>query len=67
MKKKAKKVGGKVAGKNYVAADEKYDRKMLKKEEKGMKTPGLASEFKASVKNMGYSKMPKVKPQKKGC
>ncbi len=49
----------------YVAKDEKYDKKLLKKDRKGMKTAGIANELKESKKDMGYSKMPKVKPQKK--
>lgn len=55
-----------VKGKNYVAADEEYDKKTAKKEVKGMKTAGVAKELKLSEKDMGYSKKPRVKPQKKG-
>jgi hypothetical protein len=55
-----------VKGQKYVAADEKFDRKMSKKLVKEMKTPGIAVEFELSKKDRGYSKMPKVKPQKKG-
>jgi hypothetical protein len=62
---KAKPRGKKVAGCNYVAADEEYDRKMEKKELKGMKTAGMAKELKLAQKQEGYSKKPRVKPQKK--
>ena len=53
--------------KKYVAADEKYNKKMNKKDMKGMKTAGIANELEMSEKEMGYSKMPKVKPQKKNA
>lgn len=54
-----------VKGAKYVAADEKYDKKTAKKDMKGMKTAGLAVELKESQKEEGYSKKPRVKPQKK--
>ena len=54
-----------VKGQNYVGADEEYDKKMIKKDSKGMKTAGIAKELKGSQKEQGYSKKPKVKPQKK--
>jgi len=57
--------GKKVAGKNYVGADEEYDKKMIKKDSKGMKTAGVARELKLSEKEQGYSKKPRVIPQKK--
>lgn len=50
----------------YVAKDEVYNKKMKKKAVKGMKTAGIAKELKESQREMGYSKMPKVKPQRKG-
>lgn len=53
-----------VKGKNYVEADEKYNKKMLKKEEKSMETAGVATALKKASKNK-KSKLPKVKPQKK--
>jgi hypothetical protein len=56
----------KVPGNNYVEKDEKYDKKMKKKDYKGMSTAGIATELKLSQKEQGYSKKPKVKPQKKG-
>lgn len=56
----------KVPGNNYVEKDEKYDKKMKKKDYKGMGTVGIATELKLSQKEQGYSKKPKVKPQKKG-
>jgi hypothetical protein len=37
-----------------------------KKDYKGMSTAGIATELKLSQKEQGYSKKPKVKPQKKG-
>lgn len=49
----------------YVSKDEKYDKKMKKKAVRGMKTAGIANELKESQREMGYSKMPKVKPQRK--
>ena len=55
-----------VSGKKFVAADEKYDRKTAKKQMKSMKTAGVANALKKSEKEMGYSKKPRVKPQKKG-
>jgi hypothetical protein len=57
--------GKKVKGKNYVIADEEYNKKMAKKDVRGMKTAGIAKELKESEKDMGYSKKPRVKPQKK--
>jgi hypothetical protein len=38
---------------------------MLKKDRKGMKTAGIAVELDLSQKEQGYSKKPRVKPQKK--
>lgn len=61
----ASKKGKRVKGNDYVVKDEEYLKKMKKKAFKGMKTAGLAKEMKESQKDMGYSKMPKVKPQKK--
>lgn len=58
--------GKKVSGKKYVEADEKYIKKQAKKSVKGMKTAGVATELKQSEKEMGYSKKPRVKPQRKG-
>jgi len=50
----------------YAVKDEKYGKKMVKKDAKDMKTAGIASKLKKSEKDMGYSKKPKVKPMKKG-
>lgn len=58
--------GRMVKGKNFVEVDEVYDKKTAKKEMKSMKTAGLAKALKKSEKEMGYSKKPRVKPQKKG-
>jgi len=55
----------KVSGKKYAEVDEKYEKKMRKKKERKMDTAGIATALKESVKNMGYSKQPGVKPQKK--
>jgi hypothetical protein len=54
-----------VKGKNYVEADEKFDKKSLKKDAKGMKSAGIANKLKSAEKEEGYSKKPKVKGQKK--
>ena len=54
-----------VSGEKFVAFDEKFHKKQTKKLHKGMKTPGLATELKQSQKEQGYSKIPRVKPQKK--
>ncbi len=60
-----KKKGRKVSGCDYVAADEEYDKKQIKKQGKEMRTAGIAKELKLAKKEEGYSKKPKVKPQKK--
>lgn len=57
--------GKRVSGENYAEVDEKYDKKTAKKTAKGMKTAGLALKLKESQKDQGYSKKPRVKPQKK--
>lgn len=54
-----------VKGKSYVAADEVYDKKTRKKEDKSMKTAGMEKLLTKSEKQMGYSKKPRVQPQKK--
>jgi hypothetical protein len=63
---KMKSAGKMVSGKKYAEADEKYIKKQAKKAIKGMKTAGIATELKESKKEEGYSKKPRVKPQKKG-
>lgn len=65
IEKNMKPAGKKVKGQNYVGADEEYDKKMKKKDLKGMKTAGIAKELKGAEKEEGYSKMPRVKGQKK--
>lgn len=68
MPKKMMKPKGKVVkGCDYTEADEEYDKKTLKKDMKGMKTAGLALKLKQSEKEEGYSKKPRVKPQKKNA
>jgi hypothetical protein len=57
----------KIKGGDYVVKDEKYDKKMLRKDWQSMKKPGIATALKISAKETGYSKMPKVKPQKKNA
>lgn len=65
IEKNMKPAGKKVKGQNYVGADEEYDKKMKKKDLKGMKTAGIAKELKGAEKEEGYSKIPRVKGQKK--
>ncbi len=65
MVKKLKPKGKIVKGSKYVEADEEYDKKTRKQEDKGMKTAGVSKELKLSEKEQGYSKKPRVKPQKK--
>jgi len=54
-------------GINYTAADEEFDKKLIKDQGKEMRTAGIAKELKESQKDQGYSKKPKVKGQKKGA
>lgn len=65
MAKVMKPKGKVVKGCDYVEEDEKFDKKMMKKEHKDMKTAGLALNLKKAEKEEGYSKKPRVKPQKK--
>lgn len=65
MAKMMKPKGKVVKGCNYAEDDEKYDKKQIKKSGKAMKTAGLALELKESQREQGYSKKPRVKPQKK--
>lgn len=57
--------GKMVSGCDYAEDDEKYEKKMKKKAGKDMKTAGLALKLKRSEQEEGYSKKPRVKPQKK--
>ena len=59
--------GKKVKGTKYVGADEEYDKKQIKRQGKDMRTAGVAKELKLSEKEQGYSKKPRVKPQKKNA
>lgn len=59
--------GRKVSGCDYVSDDEKYDKKKRKKQGKEMRTAGLATELKESQRKQSYSKMPRVKGQKKNA
>lgn len=65
MAKKMMPKGKMVSGKKYVADDEKFDKKSLMKDERNMKTAGVAKALEKSEKDMGYSKKLRVKPQKK--
>lgn len=65
MAKSMKPKGKMVKGCNYVGDDEEYDKKQIKKQGKEMRTAGVAKELKLSEKEQGYSKKPRVKPQKK--
>lgn len=65
MAKKMAPKGKKVKGCDYVGADEEYDKLQIKKQGKEMRTAGVAKELKISEKEQGYSKKPRVKPQKK--
>lgn len=67
MAKMMKTKGKKVAGCDYTAADEEYDKKQIKKQGKEMKTAGVAKELKMAQKEQGYSKKPQVKGQKKNA
>lgn len=57
--------GKKFKGSDYVGADEEFDKKQIKDQGKDMRTAGIAKELKLSEKEQGYSKKPRVKPQKK--
>ncbi len=65
MAKMMKPKGKVVKGSNYVGDDEEYDKKQIKKQGKEMRTAGVAKELKGAQKEEGYSKKPRVKPQKK--
>ncbi len=65
MAKMMKPKGKVVKGCNYAEDDEEYDKKQIKKQGKDMRTAGLAKELKLAQKEEGYSKKPRVKPQKK--
>ncbi len=66
MPKNPKPKGKMVKGKSYVAADEEYDKKTRKAEDRSMKTAGQEELLMKSEKKKGYSKKPRVKPVKKG-
>lgn len=65
MAKMMKPKGKMVKGCDYVEDDEVYDKKMRKKTAKQMKTPGIAMNLRRAEDEEGYSKMPRVKLQKK--
>lgn len=65
MAKKMAPKGKMVKGCDYAEDDEEYDKKQIKKQGRQMRTAGVAKELKISQKKQGYSKKPRVKPQKK--
>ena len=67
MAKKMAPKGKVVKGCDYVGADEEYDKKQIVKQGKEMRTAGVAKELKGAEKEQGYSKKPRVKPQKKNA
>ena len=67
MSKKMAPKGKIVKGNKFIAADEQYDKKTKKKEDKSMKTAGMEKLLMKAEKEMGYSKKPRVKPVKKGA
>lgn len=60
---KTKKI--KSPGDNYVEKNEKYNKKRVKKEEKGMDTAGIATELKENSSKRSYSKLPRLRGIKK--
>lgn len=62
---KMKPKGKTVKGNKYVEADEKYDGKDKSLRGSMADIPGVAKKLKESESEMGYSKKPRVKPQKK--
>lgn len=50
---------------NLVEKSEKYNRGLQDKDFAGQHTKGIANKLAKAEKEMGYSKMPKVKPQRK--
>lgn len=65
MVKKMMPKGKVVKGCDYAEDDEELIKKQRKDARKNMKTAGLAKNLKKSEKDEGYSKKPRVKPQKK--
>lgn len=65
MAKEMKPKGKVFKGSKFIAADEVYDKKTRKKEDKSMKTAGMEKLLMKSEKETGYSNKPRVKPQKK--
>lgn len=59
--------GKKSAGCDYVSEDEEYDKKLIKKQGKDMRTAGIANELTLSQKDQGYSTKPRVRAQKKNA
>ena len=50
---------------NYIEKDEKYTKNLQDKDARSQRTAGVANALAKAEKKMGYSKLPKVKPQKK--
>lgn len=62
---KMKPKGKKVAGKNYMVADEKYDESDKTYRGSMGKMPDVSKRLKDSESEQGYSKRPRLKAQKK--
>lgn len=57
--------GKAVRGEDYAADLDEYEKKKKKKLADSSKTAGMAEALRKSEKQTGYSKKPRVKPQKK--
>lgn len=57
--------GKRVPGVDFVKDLEMYNKKQKKKSIKEMSTAGIAKEMKEAEKDQGYSKKPRIIPQKK--
>lgn len=54
-----------VSGDKYVAANEMFEKAQKNMQRKEMTTPGIAVELIIASNDEGYSKQPRVKPEKK--
>ena len=54
-----------VSGDDYVAANERYQKKKKKKALREMSTPGIANELKYAEMKKSYSNLPSLKGQRK--
>lgn len=57
--------GKKVVGKNFVESDENYDEEQKEYRGSMAKMPNVAKKLNKAEKEQGYSKKPRVVPQKK--